>query len=321
MGGLRGRPRGRRSAPRSLLTPVVRLARDPHRRGRDAVADARARAHDGRRRRSAARRCSSASSSRWRWRRSSPQFHEMFAGNSEPLGVVLAGGRHVRRRRARRPPRRVAARPRSPGMVLAAASCRCSASRCSTSGSRSPATTYVVLSPDLAPLVTVLWVVVMANAINLIDGLDGLAAGIVAIAGAALFLYADRLFKAGLLEGSNIGPADRGHRRRRLRRLPAVQLQPGADLHGRRRRAVPRPAAGGHDDHGRRAHRRPVQRPDLLLLRPARHPAGHPRRADPRHRVLVRAPAGQAPVVRARPTRTTSTTGSCASATASGGRS
>ena len=65
---------------------------------------------------------------------------------------------------------------------------------------------YVVLSPDLAPLVTVLTVVVMANAINLIDGLDGLACGIVMIAGAALFLYADRLFKAGLLEGSNMGP-------------------------------------------------------------------------------------------------------------------
>jgi UDP-GlcNAc:undecaprenyl-phosphate GlcNAc-1-phosphate transferase len=67
-------------------------------------------------------------------------------------------------------------------------------------------TEYVVLSPDLAPLVTVVTVVVMANAINLIDGLDGLAAGIVIIAGSALFLYADRLFKAGLLEGSNMGP-------------------------------------------------------------------------------------------------------------------
>jgi UDP-GlcNAc:undecaprenyl-phosphate GlcNAc-1-phosphate transferase len=65
---------------------------------------------------------------------------------------------------------------------------------------------YVVLSPDLAPLVTVVTVVVMANAINLIDGLDGLAAGIVAIAGSAFFLYSDRLFKAGLLEGSNIAP-------------------------------------------------------------------------------------------------------------------
>ena len=50
----------------------------------------------------------------------------------------------------------------------------------------------------------------MANAINLIDGLDGLAAGIVLIAGAAMFLYADRLFKAGLLEGSNMAPARRG---------------------------------------------------------------------------------------------------------------
>jgi UDP-GlcNAc:undecaprenyl-phosphate/decaprenyl-phosphate GlcNAc-1-phosphate transferase len=46
----------------------------------------------------------------------------------------------------------------------------------------------------------------MTNAINLIDGLDGLAAGIVAIAGTALFLYADRLFHRGFLEGSNIGP-------------------------------------------------------------------------------------------------------------------
>ena len=36
------------------------------------------------------------------------------------------------------------------------------------------------------PLITVLWVVGMANAINLIDGLDGLAAGIVAIAAGAV---------------------------------------------------------------------------------------------------------------------------------------
>jgi UDP-GlcNAc:undecaprenyl-phosphate GlcNAc-1-phosphate transferase len=46
----------------------------------------------------------------------------------------------------------------------------------------------------------------MANAINLIDGLDGLAAGIVAIAGVALFLFADRLFNKGFIGGSNIGP-------------------------------------------------------------------------------------------------------------------
>jgi UDP-GlcNAc:undecaprenyl-phosphate/decaprenyl-phosphate GlcNAc-1-phosphate transferase len=62
------------------------------------------------------------------------------------------------------------------------------------------------ISPDLIPLVTVVWLVGMANAINLIDGLDGLAAGIVGISAAAFFLYADRLFKAGLLPGDSMGP-------------------------------------------------------------------------------------------------------------------
>ena len=81
--------------------------------------------------------------------------------------------------------------------------------------------------------------------------------------------------------------ARRGHRGRGLRRLPAVQLQPGADLHGRRGRAVPRPALavttitiGGRTDY-------PFTGQHVLLLRPARDPGGDPRRADPRHRVLV----------------------------------
>ena len=64
----------------------------------------------------------------------------------------------------------------------------------------------VVLSSDLAPLVTVLWVVLMANAINLIDGLDGLAAGIVMIAGMAFYLFARQLSFHGELDGSNIAP-------------------------------------------------------------------------------------------------------------------
>jgi len=71
---------------------------------------------------------------------------------------------------------------------------------------RVPFADFIVLSPDLQPLVTVLWVAGMANAINLIDGLDGLAAGIVAIAAGAFFLYGDRLFKAGLLDPGNPGP-------------------------------------------------------------------------------------------------------------------
>ena len=71
---------------------------------------------------------------------------------------------------------------------------------------RIPFADFIVLSPDLGFLVTVLWVVVLANAVNLIDGLDGLAAGVVAIAAGAFFLYANRLSDAGLLAPDNIGP-------------------------------------------------------------------------------------------------------------------
>ena len=64
------------------------------------------------------------------------------------------------------------------------------------------------LSPDLAPLITVIWVLGMATAINYIDGLDGLAAGITAIAAGSFALYSDRLFDQGLLpnESNSISP-------------------------------------------------------------------------------------------------------------------
>ena len=55
-------------------------------------------------------------------------------------------------------------------------------------------------------LVTLCWVVGMANAINLIDGLDGLAAGITAIASGAFLLYALRLDDVGVLVPGNVGP-------------------------------------------------------------------------------------------------------------------
>ena len=55
-----------------------------------------------------------------------------------------------------------------------------------------------VLGPDLAPLVSVLWVLGMANAVNLIDGLDGLATGIVAIAAGSFFLYGHKLSTVGI---------------------------------------------------------------------------------------------------------------------------
>src|SRR5687768_15682767 len=71
---------------------------------------------------------------------------------------------------------------------------------------RVPFADFVVLSPDLAPLMTVLWLYGMTTAVNWIDGLDGLAAGIVAIAAASFFVYANRLGANGLLAPDNIGP-------------------------------------------------------------------------------------------------------------------
>ena len=133
------------------------------------------------------------------------QFQEMFDSSSEPLGLLLAAGMMfvvgaVDDVREVSPPAKLA------GQVL-------SGSILSVLGVtmlyfRVPFASYdyVVLSPDMATFVTVLTVVVLANAMNLIDGLDGLATGIVIIAGAALFLYSDRLLKAGLLDGANIAP-------------------------------------------------------------------------------------------------------------------
>ena len=66
--------------------------------------------------------------------------------------------------------------------------------------------TIYVLSPSVLPLVTAVWVVGMANAVNLIDGLDGLAAGVVAIGAGALCVYGLRLETLGNLTPDNLGP-------------------------------------------------------------------------------------------------------------------
>ena len=71
---------------------------------------------------------------------------------------------------------------------------------------RVPFADFYVLTPDLGFLVTVLWVVGMANAVNLIDGLDGLAAGVIAIAAGAFFVYSYRLADVGLLSPDNMAP-------------------------------------------------------------------------------------------------------------------
>ncbi len=65
---------------------------------------------------------------------------------------------------------------------------------------------FVVLGPSILPVITAVWVVALCNAINLIDGLDGLAAGIVAIASGTLCVYGLRLETLGLLPVSNVGP-------------------------------------------------------------------------------------------------------------------
>jgi UDP-GlcNAc:undecaprenyl-phosphate GlcNAc-1-phosphate transferase len=64
----------------------------------------------------------------------------------------------------------------------------------------------IQLSSDWVPIVTVVWLLGMVQAINLIDGLDGLAAGIVAIGSTAFFIYSFHLSDLGLLSEPNIGP-------------------------------------------------------------------------------------------------------------------
>ncbi|MDB1087624.1 MraY family glycosyltransferase [Streptomyces sp. ACA25] len=57
-----------------------------------------------------------------------------------------------------------------------------------------PGVGVVALTPPQGTLLTVALVVVTINAVNFVDGLDGLAAGMVCIAACAFFLYAYRLW-------------------------------------------------------------------------------------------------------------------------------
>lgn len=56
-----------------------------------------------------------------------------------------------------------------------------------------PAVGVISLSPDVSAIFTILWIVMLTNAVNYIDGLDGLAAGLSAIAAGGLFIYSTRL--------------------------------------------------------------------------------------------------------------------------------
>jgi UDP-GlcNAc:undecaprenyl-phosphate GlcNAc-1-phosphate transferase len=130
----------------------------------------------------------------------SGSFAPMFAAQSEALGIVAAvvviffvG--------AIDDLRDISAPAKTAGMVLAGSVL--SFAGVSIVVFRVPFFGLSFLSSDLSALVTVLWVVGMMNAINLIDGLDGLAAGITAIAAGTFFLYAMRLGNLGVVLPGN----------------------------------------------------------------------------------------------------------------------
>jgi UDP-GlcNAc:undecaprenyl-phosphate GlcNAc-1-phosphate transferase len=130
-------------------------------------------------------------------------FDVVFDDNSEPVGILLAAlvvfaVGYLDDVRDLAPPAKVT------GIVVAAMVLVWSGA--TMFYFRVPFYDVILLSGDWTPLVTVLWLLGLTQAINLIDGLDGLAAGIVAIAAAAFFVYAFRLNELGLLPDRNLGP-------------------------------------------------------------------------------------------------------------------
>jgi UDP-GlcNAc:undecaprenyl-phosphate GlcNAc-1-phosphate transferase len=136
------------------------------------------------------------------------EFDEVFDSSSVAFGVVVSAviifttGLIDELRKVRG--EGVSAPAKLAGMVLAGSVL--SLAGVSTIFFRVPFLGIFSLTPDLSAFVTVLWVVGMANAINLIDGLDGLAAGITAIAAGSFFVYGARLDHVGVLAPGNIGP-------------------------------------------------------------------------------------------------------------------
>jgi UDP-GlcNAc:undecaprenyl-phosphate GlcNAc-1-phosphate transferase len=132
-----------------------------------------------------------------------PPLRQIFEGSPEMMGVVLAAGAmfavglidDVRDMSA---PAKIA------GQVLAASILYFSG--VTMYELKIPLAGFFVLTPGIIPLITAVWVIALTNAVNLIDGLDGLAAGVVAIGGGALALYGLRLVDLGLLPSDNIGP-------------------------------------------------------------------------------------------------------------------
>ena len=137
------------------------------------------------------------------WPRSCGQLHGLFAGSSEPLGLVL-GGAVIFVVGFIDDVREMSAPAKMAGQVLAAMVLVFLG--VTMFQFKIPFVGFFVLSPDVTPLLTALWVIVITNAVNLIDGLDGLATGIVAIASGALAIYGLRLVFLGYLPADNLGP-------------------------------------------------------------------------------------------------------------------
>ena len=135
-------------------------------------------------------------------------FSDVFQSSTAPLGIALAAAvifgvgliDDVRKVHGEG----VSAPAKLAGIVLAGGIL--SLAGVSTIFFRVPFFGVFSLTPDLSSFITVLWVAGMANAINFIDGLDGLAAGITAIAAGSFFLYSTRLDETGVLASGNIGP-------------------------------------------------------------------------------------------------------------------
>ncbi len=139
----------------------------------------------------------------WAVAASIPALAALFRGSSEPLGLILGAAAIfvvgiIDDFRDMSAPAKVA------GQVLAATILYFMG--VTWFQFKVPLAGLVQLSPEWTPLLTALWVIAITNAVNLIDGLDGLAAGVVAIASGALAIYGLHLQHLGNLPADNIGP-------------------------------------------------------------------------------------------------------------------
>ena len=116
-------------------------------------------------------------------------FRELFRTSSEPLGVIGAGAAMVALGtvddvRGMKASTKLAGQVAGTGILILAG--------VQVFYFWVPGAGLVSLSADMSALITVMWTILVINALNLIDGLDGLAAGVSAIAAAALFAYTYR---------------------------------------------------------------------------------------------------------------------------------